>query len=468
MGDVPGVAVVCEADPAAAVSRWREALAGEAPVSVIDPAWPSALRQRAARALAAAASAGRLAPRDLVLFTSGSSGSPRAVHRSVDSWAASAEPFSAWSGVRSGSVVAVPGPLAGTLYSFAAWHAFTVGAEVVPGPPAALPTHRLAKQVEVVTCGPALVPEVLAYVEAGELPRVRTLVVAGDAVTDALWRRAHAAKVRLVEYYGAAELSFVGIHDSPGPLQPFPNVEVEIRDGVLWSRSPYVMKDYLTLEDGAGQGAAGNGEGRGRTTASGSPVQVGPWQRDTDGWSSVGDIAAPVAIGSASGADACGSPTSEPAAGSPASQNAAFVVRGRAGAAVITGGHTVVVEEVERFLREVPGVADVAVTGVPHPRLGQRVVAVVTPAAECDHPRLRTLLREAVRTLPAASRPRAWVFAPVPRSESGKVRREQLARTALEATRPTTRGEEADHDRHHSRHHDDRQHDGRQHDRPGG
>ena len=40
-----------------------------------------------------------------------------------------------------------------------------------------------------------------------------------------------------------------------------------------------------------------------------------------------------------------------------------------------------VVEEVERLLRGLPGVDEVAVLGVPHPRLGQVLTAVVVGSA---------------------------------------------------------------------------------------
>ena len=45
---------------------------------------------------------------------------------------------------------------------------------------------------------------------------------------------------------------------------------------------------------------------------------------------------------------------------------------GRGSAAVTTGGHTVLVEDVEAALAGLPGVLDVAVIGQPHPRFGSR------------------------------------------------------------------------------------------------
>ena len=52
-------------------------------------------------------------------------------------------------------------------------------------------------------------------------------------------------------------------------------------------------------------------------------------------------------------------------------------IRGRGDTAVTTGGHTVLVEDVEAALAAIPGVRAVAVVGVPHARLGQLLTAVV-------------------------------------------------------------------------------------------
>ncbi len=55
---------------------------------------------------------------------------------------------------------------------------------------------------------------------------------------------------------------------------------------------------------------------------------------------------------------------------------------GRGSMSINTGGEKVYPEEVEAVLRAHPGVADAVVVGVPDPRWGERVVAVVAPAGE--------------------------------------------------------------------------------------
>lgn len=372
---VPALRVIAEPSRQRALAAWREGLDSEDVLALLDPGWPAAIRDAAERLAGEALASGRLAPRDLVVFTSGSSGVPRAIHRTRRSWETSGCPFADLLGLGSGDtgeVVAIPGPLASTLFAFGAWHAGFSGCEAAAAAVDELPAHPRARDLAVVHAVPAMLPTLLAHRERGSLPALRVLVVAGDALGAESLGRATALGLRVVEYYGAAELSFVGIRDAyadpDGPMRPFPGVEVEVRDGVLWSRSPYRMSGYLG--------------------------PAGPMRLDADGWATVGDLAS----GDGSG----------------------FVVRGRGDAAVITGGHTVVVEEVERFLRSLPRVTDAGVSGVPHARLGQRVVAVVDGSLDTDE------LRAACRRLPDWSRPRAFVHGRVPRAHTGKILRGEL------------------------------------------
>ncbi|MFM7718122.1 MAG: class I adenylate-forming enzyme family protein, partial [Actinomycetota bacterium] len=102
-------------------------------------------------------------------------------------------------------------------------------------------------------------------------------------------------------------------------------------------------------------------------------------------------------------------------------------ILGRADDAIATGGETVFPAPVERALAAHPGVADVAVVGLPDPEWGERVVAFVVPRDPADPPgedALRALARE---TLPAWAVPRQVVVrAELPRTPSGKVLRRAL------------------------------------------
>lgn len=218
-----------------------------------------------------------------------------------------------------------------------------------------------------------LTPSVLAAtLAAGTDLRDRSVVVAGDRLSPQLADRAAAAGARVSHYYGAAELSFVawGAHESD--LRPFPGVTVEVREGCIWVRSAYLSQGYA--------GAAG------------------PFVRSDDGFATVGDRG---------------------------SLRAGLLrVDGRGTEAVVTAGATVLVADVEQALRHASG-EEVLVVGVPHPRLGA-VVAAVLPTRD---PGALARVRAAARAvLPPAHRPRRWFRAPdLPLTGGGKIDRTALA-----------------------------------------
>jgi len=303
----------------------------------------------------------------LVVVTSGTSGHPRPVLRTAASWTSSFAPFSELTGVGADDRVLLTGPLHATMHLFAAVHALAVGAHLVDDPAVATATH--------------LVPSRLAVLldELGSDAALRRVVVAGAALPERVADRALRRGLTVTEYYGAAELSFVAARRVPGPLLPFEGAEVRIRDGVVWVRSPYLALGYPTGVDG-------------------------PLRRDQDGFATVGDLAVRAGGG--------------------------LRIRGRGDAAITTGGATVVVEDVEAALLTVPGIAAVAVVGVPHPRLGQLVVAVLEPSPGADLAGVRAAARRLLRD---QSLPRRWLVADrLPRTPGGKVARHLVARAATQ------------------------------------
>jgi O-succinylbenzoic acid--CoA ligase len=104
-------------------------------------------------------------------------------------------------------------------------------------------------------------------------------------------------------------------------------------------------------------------------------------------------------------------------------------VDGRIADVVVTGGEKVWPEPVERVLRRVRGVAEVAVAGRPDPEWGERVVAFVVPAGE---PPSLDELRDAVKQelAPWCAPKELVVVAHLPRTSAGKVRRGALRSTA--------------------------------------
>lgn len=218
-----------------------------------------------------------------------------------------------------------------------------------------------------------LTPSALRRVLADRLEVVAHLrvVVAGDRLPQSLHEAATAAGARVSHYYGAAELSFVAWGAHAGDLRPFPGVEVESRDGELWVRSPYVCERYA------------------------EPQEV--LRRDADGWATVGDRG-----------------TVEP--------DGRVTVLGRAGG-ITTAGATVLESDVEHALQQ-ESAGEVAVVGLPHPDLGQVVVAVVTDPD--DVLRLREVSR---RVLSPAQQPRRWLHLdPLPLTGNGKVDKAAIVR----------------------------------------
>jgi o-succinylbenzoate---CoA ligase len=103
-------------------------------------------------------------------------------------------------------------------------------------------------------------------------------------------------------------------------------------------------------------------------------------------------------------------------------------VFGRAGDLIITGGENVWPEAVEAVLLQHPGVADVAVTGVPDQTWGHAVTAVVVPRDAASPPTLDELREWVKAELPAFCAPhRLTLVDAIPRTALGKIRRSEVS-----------------------------------------
>jgi len=313
----------------------------------------------------------------LALPTSGTTGAGRTILRTARSWTDSFPTVSRLTGLTAASRVWLPGPLTATMNLFAAVHADWAGAHLVDALAEATHLHLTPARLD-------------ALLGADARLSGRVIVVAGDALDTGLRRRAETAGATVAHYYGAAELSFVAWGADRECLRPFPGVEVDVRQGEIWVRSPYLALGY----------ASGASDLGGASGASDLGELSGPLRRDESGFATVGDRGRLV----------------------DAQQKAPgrLVVHGRPDS-VTTGGATVLLAEVEEALRAAGLRGQVAVIGLPHPRLGQVVAAVLTDATDREPAR-------AAATDLGAGRPRRWfVRAVLPTTAAGKVDRSALA-----------------------------------------
>jgi long-chain acyl-CoA synthetase len=229
----------------------------------------------------------------------------------------------------------------------------------------------------------------------GDLGSLR-LCVSGAAPCS--WALAHEWRertgVRILRGYGMTEL-FRPISyraDDPTDLpeaigRPVPGVDVRITDddgralpagtvGELWIRSPSVMDGYLGAPEETGAVLAG-------------------------GWFKTGDLAILRTDGYVS-------------------------IEGRKRERILRGGYSVSPPEVEAVLHAHPAVAEAAVVGVPHPELGEEVVAFVAlrPGAHEDPQALVAWCRERLAGFKYPRR--VTIVERLPRASTGKVLKARL------------------------------------------
>ncbi len=200
---------------------------------------------------------------------------------------------------------------------------------------------------------------------------LRAVLVGGAPLDDALRERAIAAGVPIRPTYGmtetCAQLATATGPTEPGVGRPLPGMEVAIREGEIMTRGPALFSGYL-------------GE---------SP----PFDRD--GWFATGDSGR---------LDAGGR----------------LHVLGRLDDRILSGGENVDPLEVEHALEAHPRIAEAAVFGTPDPEWGQRVSAFLV-AKEGN---LAGALAEVNDSLAGHRRVRdAYVVDALPRTAGGKKRR---------------------------------------------
>jgi len=378
------------------VPRWHRLLAASAS---IDPSHPMP------------------ASADMALFqyTGGTTGTPKAAmltHRNVVSNSVMGV---AWTGAQPGTEVVF-----GVLPFFHAFgmmlclvYSVRIAATIVAFPNF-VPADFLAAQKRLPGTFLAAVPPMLDRVADEAEKTGADLTSFARSISGAMplpletaerWERLTGGLV--VEGYGMTECSPVALGNPvsedriPGSLGiPFPSTEVRIADpedphrdvppgesGELLIRGPQVFAGYWN---------------RPEETA----TQLMP-----DGWLRTGDIVV-------------------------LDENDHVVLVDRIKEVIITGGYNVYPSRVEECVRQMPGVQDVAVVGIPGGAMGEKVVAAIVMEAGKVGPELEAVREWCAEHLSKYSLPRLVVVLPeLPRSQIGKVLR-RVVRAGLMSTPP--------------------------------
>jgi malonyl-CoA/methylmalonyl-CoA synthetase len=103
-----------------------------------------------------------------------------------------------------------------------------------------------------------------------------------------------------------------------------------------------------------------------------------------------------------------------------------LTIVGRSKDLIITGGYNVYPAEIEGYVNEMPGVAESAVVGVPHPDFGEAVVAVVVrkPGVELDSAAIVAQLKHKIANFKVPKQ--VFVSDELPRNAMGKVQKAML------------------------------------------
>jgi len=292
----------------------------------------------------------------LVLFTGGTTGTPRATLHDftalADSYPASPEP--------SDHVI-----LLMLLFDHIGGidtllRGLVRGATLVVPPdrqPARVAAAIAKHQVTVLPTSPSFLGLLLAsgVIEEHDLSSLHLVGYGAEPMPAATLARLHAAlpQTRLQQKFGTSETCAVRIRSQGDDSLFFtfddPAVEHRIVDDELWLRTPRQMLGYLH-----------------------QPPSI-----TTEGWYRTGDLVEVAPDGS-------------------------LRILGRRTDLINVGGEKVSPVEVESVLLELPAITDCVVHGEPNPLTGQIVCARVVPAPEVDPATLRTLVRRHARSrLPA-------------------------------------------------------------------
>lgn len=326
----------------------------------------------------------------MVLHTSGTTGAPKPVPVVDDRLGARVRAYERTLGLRAGDLFFSPSPFHHTAGVGMVVTALGCGAGVALAGRFSPQAWRTAGELGVTHA--LLVPTMIdMLLGEGRLADTRPMVLQYGAapIDPQLLREALAALpgTEFVQVFGQTEVSPVTALSHDDHLAALAG-----RPELLLSVGRPVPGVDLRIE---GEGPDGVGEIVVRARHA--------FVRDSDGWHRTGDLGQV-------GADGY------------------VILRGRCHDRIVRGGENVYPLEVERVLAAHPGVAEVAVVGVPDRRWGEVVKAVIVPADPSDPPDEASLRSFARERLAPFKVPAIIELRPdLPRNAAGKVLRRELA-----------------------------------------
>jgi cyclohexanecarboxylate-CoA ligase len=336
----------------------------------------------------------------MILYTSGTTGRPKGVLHSHNSMHALITQLRYHWQVRPGDRFLVPSPIAhigGSIYAFECPLLLGTSAVLMDRWDAATAVELIGRQgcTHIAGATPFLEQLLAAAERAGtRLPELKLFVCGGASVSPSLIRRAadYFDRAAVTRVYGSTEVPVTTVG---APLDPdhaadtdgrpgFAQIALRGDRGEVHARGPQMLLGYLHPADDAES-------------------------FDVGGYFRTGDLARWV-------------------------DDDYLVVTGRAKDIIIRNGENIAPKEIEDILIRHPGVAEIAIVGLPDARTGERACAVVVPNDE-PHPdvdSLRVFLQShGVAIFKAPEQVVFWEA--LPRNDAGKVLKHRI-RAALTTT----------------------------------
>ncbi len=247
---------------------------------------------------------------------------------------------------------------------------------------------------------PAMIQALLQRPEiaTADLSSLKTIAYGASPIGEAVLAQAQSRfRCGFIQFYGMTETAGAGSFLAPAAHTP----DMLRSCGRPWPTLEMRIQDENGRELPIGE--------IGEIAIRGGPVMAGYWSRldataatvSADGWLRTGDAGFRDPEGF-------------------------FFVHDRVKDMIVTGGENVYPAEVENAILGCPGVADVAVIGVPSERWGEEVKALVVPAAG-DPPEAQDVIAWARRSIAGFKTPKTVEFVQaLPRNASGKVLRRDL------------------------------------------